>query len=115
VENVQCYSQFLKPVNRRVEKFERRSGLTSSRASAACSRLKSPNLNAYAEAWAGTIKRKCLDEFIVLGERHLRYIVRQYVDFSPRPGHSLLGHYTKNISCPSKMHSEYGPFLALVV
>ncbi len=30
---------------------------------------KVPNLNPYAESWVGTIRRECLDHFIVLGER----------------------------------------------
>lgn len=31
---------------------------------------RSPNLNPYAEGWVGTVKRECLDHFIVFGERH---------------------------------------------
>ncbi len=38
---------------------------------------RSPNLNPYAEGWVGTIKRECLDHFVVFGERHLRYLVRE--------------------------------------
>ncbi len=43
--------------------------------------FRSPNLNPYAEGWVGTIKRECLDHFIVFGERHLRYLVREYLDY----------------------------------
>ena len=52
----------------------------------------SPNLNAYAEAWVGTVKRECLDHFMVFGEGHLRHLVREYVDYynSVRP-HQALG------------------------
>ena len=52
---------------------------------------KSPNLNAYAESWASAIKRECLDKFIVMGERHLRYLVHQYVAWfnSVRPHQGL--------------------------
>ena len=39
----------------------------------------SPNMNAYAESWVGTIKRECLNHFIVFGERHLRYLISEYV------------------------------------
>jgi len=42
---------------------------------------KSPNLNPYAEGWVGTMKRECLDHFLVFGERHLRYLVREYLDY----------------------------------
>jgi len=43
--------------------------------------FRSPNLNPYAEGWVGTIKRECVDHFIVFGERHLRYLVREYLDY----------------------------------
>ena len=53
---------------------------------------RSPNLNPYAEGWVGTIKRECLDHFVVFGERHFRYLVREYVKYynTVRP-HSGLG------------------------
>ncbi|MCX5703436.1 MAG: integrase core domain-containing protein, partial [Candidatus Omnitrophica bacterium] len=36
-------------------------------------------MNSYAENWVGTIKRECLNNFIVFGERHLRYLISEYV------------------------------------
>jgi len=42
---------------------------------------RSPNLNPYAEGWVGTIRRECLNHFIVFGERHLRYLVREYLTY----------------------------------
>ena len=33
---------------------------------------KSPNLNPYSESFVGTIRRECLDHFIVVGEPHLK-------------------------------------------
>jgi putative transposase len=41
----------------------------------------SPNLNAYAERWVQSFKSECLDNFIVLGEDHLRYICTQYESY----------------------------------
>jgi putative transposase len=41
---------------------------------------RSPNLNAYAERWIGSVRRECLARVIPLGERHLRQIVQQFVD-----------------------------------
>jgi putative transposase len=41
----------------------------------------SPNMNAYIERWIQTIKVECLNHFIVLGERHLKYPVSTFVDF----------------------------------
>lgn len=46
-----------------------------------CVRLpaRSPNLNAYAERFVGSIRRECLDRVIPLGQQHLRRIMAQYV------------------------------------
>ena len=41
----------------------------------------SPNLNAYTERWIQTIQVECIDHFVVLGERHLEYIVSEFLDF----------------------------------
>jgi putative transposase len=41
---------------------------------------RSPNLNAFAERFVRSIKEECLDRVIVLGENHLRLIVREYVE-----------------------------------
>lgn len=53
--------------------------------------FKSPNLNPYAESWVGTIKRECLDRFIIFGEKHLKYLVKEYVNYynTVRPHSSL--------------------------
>jgi hypothetical protein len=40
---------------------------------------RSPNLNAYAARWIGSVRRECLARVIPLGERHLRQIVLEYV------------------------------------
>ena len=40
---------------------------------------KSPNLNAYAERFVRSIKYECLNKLILLGENHLRTVVRAYV------------------------------------
>jgi len=73
----------------------------------------SPNMNAYAESWVGTIKKECLNHFIVFGERHLRYLMSEYVAYynTTRP-HSSLGNKplesrltkdTGEIKCQSKL------------
>jgi putative transposase len=40
----------------------------------------SPNLNAYAERFVRSIKQECLRHIIPLGERHLRKVVRDFVE-----------------------------------
>jgi transposase InsO family protein len=40
---------------------------------------RSPNLNAYAERFVLSIKSECLNRLVLLGERHLRTVVREFV------------------------------------
>ncbi|MEK6732991.1 MAG: integrase core domain-containing protein [Candidatus Omnitrophota bacterium] len=73
----------------------------------------SPNMNSYAESWVGTIKRECLNHFVVFGERHLRYLISEYVaHYNTTRPHSSIGNMplelslTKNageIKCQSKL------------
>src|SRR5262245_10703055 len=45
---------------------------------------RSPWQNGYAERVIGSIRRECLDHVVVMGERHLRGILSQYVDYYNR-------------------------------
>lgn len=49
-----------------------------------------PQANAYAERLVGTIRRECLDHFLILGERHLRLVLsdfcRHYHESRPHQG-----------------------------
>ena len=40
---------------------------------------RSPNLNAYAERFVGSIRRECLSKLIPLGDRHLRHANLQFI------------------------------------
>ena len=40
----------------------------------------SPNLNAYAERFVRSIKEECLRHVVPLGERHLRTVIREFVE-----------------------------------
>jgi transposase InsO family protein len=54
---------------------------------------RSPNLNAFAERFVGSVRGECLARIVPLGERHLRAAVREFVDHyhEERP-HQGLGH-----------------------
>ncbi len=40
---------------------------------------RSPNLNPHAERFVKSIKYECLNNFVFLGERHLRYVINEYM------------------------------------
>ena len=40
---------------------------------------RSPNLNAFAERFVGSVRAECLDRMVLLGEGHLRAAVREFV------------------------------------
>ena len=39
---------------------------------------RAPNMNAYAERWVQSLRNECLDFFLILGEKHLWHIVKEY-------------------------------------
>ena len=40
----------------------------------------SPNCNPHAERFVKTIKYECLNNFAIFGERHLRYLIKEFVE-----------------------------------
>jgi putative transposase len=40
-----------------------------------------PQANAFAERWVYTIREECLDHLLILGQRHLRRILLEYVQY----------------------------------
>ncbi|MGD9789511.1 MAG: integrase core domain-containing protein [Phycisphaerales bacterium] len=52
---------------------------------------RSPNLNAHVERLIQSVQAECLDQFVILGTRHLDYLLREYVDHynRDRPHSSL--------------------------
>ena len=41
--------------------------------------IRSPKANAFAERFVKTVRRECLDNLLICGERHLRGILREYL------------------------------------
>jgi putative transposase len=41
----------------------------------------SPNLNAYAERWARSLRNECLNHFWIFGESHMRHLVEEYIRY----------------------------------
>jgi len=52
---------------------------------------RSPDLNAYAESWVRAIKAEVLNKMILFGERHVRYVIENYVEhyLTERPHQGL--------------------------
>src|SRR5881628_404950 len=61
------------------ERFSRQAKMLDIRETVIAPR--SPWQNAYAERVIGSIRRECLDHIVVIGERHLRGILSNYVDY----------------------------------
>jgi putative transposase len=40
-----------------------------------------PNANAVAERWVRSVREECLDRLIILNERHLRRVLKEYVAY----------------------------------
>lgn len=43
--------------------------------------IRAPNENSYIERFVQTIKQECLDHFLVFGEKHFNYLVREFVRY----------------------------------
>jgi len=42
--------------------------------------VRAPRANAIAERWISSARRECLDRMLITGERHLRLVLREYVE-----------------------------------
>ncbi len=68
---------------------------------------RSPNLNAFAERFVRSIKEECLSRVVVLGERHLRLLVREYVEHYHRErNHQGLGNQLLSEPPPLKPDAD---------
>ncbi len=65
--------------------------------------FRAPNLNAFAERFIQTLRRECLDRFVVLGTEHLDYLNSEFVDYynRQRPHSSLEKYKPPDAAIPS--------------
>jgi len=47
--------------------------------------FRSPSTNAFVERFSQTLQQEALDYFIIFGQQHFDYIVREYIDYDCRP------------------------------
>jgi putative transposase len=71
----------------------------------------SPNCNGYAERFVRTIRAECLDQFVIFGERHLRYLVQQFVKhyMAERYHQGIGGRLIQSWPAPSNDNGSIGP------
>ena len=58
--------------------------------------IATPQANGIAERLVGTLRRECLEHIIVMNERHLRYVLREFV----RHYHAARAHQTLELDVP---------------
>jgi putative transposase len=75
--------------------------------------VRAPQANAICERFWGSLRRECLDYFILLGERHLYRIVGEYVGYfnNARPHQGI----NQRIPCELERSSGEGEVIALPV
>ena len=74
-----------------------------------------PLMNATCERFLGSVRRECLDHIIILGERHLRSVLDDYVDYFNRSmPHQGLQQATP-VAAPSESSDASGKIIALPV
>ena len=54
-------------------------------------RYRAPNANAYAKRWVRSVREECLDHLLIINERHLEHVLREYGQYynqaRPREAH----------------------------
>jgi putative transposase len=60
--------------------------------------FRAPRANAYAERWVRSVREECLNQVIILDQRHLAYVLREYAHFfnTARPHQGI----DQQVPCP---------------
>ena len=63
----------------------------------------SPNCNPHAERFVRSVRSECLEHFVIFGERHLRYLLREFVEHyhTERYHQGLAGRLIRSRTAPS--------------
>ena len=53
--------------------------------------FRAPKANAFAECWVRTVRQECLDHLLILNQRHLSRVLKEYTDYynTARPHQGL--------------------------
>ncbi len=78
--------------------------------------LRAPRANASCERFLGSVRRECLDHTLVLGEGHLRRVLREYVAYfnAARP-HQGIGQAIPDAPRPAPPSHSVAPIVAIPV
>jgi putative transposase len=63
----------------------------------------SPNCNPHAERFVRSARAECLEHFVIFGQRHLRYLLREFVEHyhTERYHQGLAGRLSRSRTAPS--------------
>jgi len=78
--------------------------------------IRAPRANATCERFLGSVRRECLDHVLILGEAHLRRVLREYVAYfnTARP-HQGIGQAVPTVPEPTSPPSPPAPIVAIPV
>ena len=78
--------------------------------------IRAPRPNATCERFLGSVRRECLDHLLVLGEAHLRRVLREYVAyFNPARPHQGIGQAIPGAPGPAPPPRPAAPIVAIPV
>jgi putative transposase len=76
--------------------------------------VRAPKARAHAERWVGSIRRECLDRLLILGRRHLQYVVATYtLHYNEHRPHRSLNQQPPIAPVPAVAEADAGEVFAL--